>query len=79
MYFWGVPVQDHVAITPPPPVVGVRTSVPLVAGPSFASVDNVTVTTPAAPTSVLATYWVAALVEEQPASLVVVGRLAFDA
>jgi hypothetical protein len=55
MYFAGLPVQAQVAMTPPPPVVGVSTKVPLVAGPNWVLVDNVTVMTPPVPTSVLAT------------------------
>jgi hypothetical protein len=55
MYLAGLPVQVQVAMTPPPPVVGVSTNVPLVAGPNWVLVDSVTVTTPPVPTSVLAT------------------------
>jgi len=79
MYFCGEPEHAQLEMTLPAPVVGVRTSVPPVAPPSFESLDSVTVITPFAPTLVLATNWVGELVPEQPAAFSFPGNDDFEA
>src|SRR5690242_14127061 len=76
MYFCGVPWHRHVETTLLAPVVGVSVRVPPAAAPSLLLLDSVTVMTPLAPTSVLATNCVVAVVPEQPAWLTFVGSAA---